>query len=263
MSGHHEHEPAVEVFVEIAARPETVWRCVTESDLLSRWLSAKAAIEPRVGGAVTIDFGRHGVITGEVEEFRERESLVFTWGAREGPHREVMPPGSTRVSISLFPLPRGTRVTLRHEGLRGKESRQDHRVGWSEYLGSLAGLAALVPVEEGPEALWDRWFAAWAEVEAEKRAAAIEGFAEEDVVYSDRHVETRGQDELTDWMGTWQGFFPGVRVIRDGPVLNSRGRLLVRWRAEKPDGQRFGAGTSVARLSPDGRLAEVTAFWEP
>ena len=47
---------AVEVSVDIAARPATVWRCLVEADLLSRWLRATATLEPRVGGAVRFDF---------------------------------------------------------------------------------------------------------------------------------------------------------------------------------------------------------------
>ncbi len=109
----------VEVSVVVAARRTTVWRCVTERDLLSRWLQAEVSLEPRIGARVTIDFARYGtVVEGVVEEVMVAERLVFTWGASSGPGAAEMPAGSTRVTISLADdAGGGTRVTLRHAAL--------------------------------------------------------------------------------------------------------------------------------------------------
>jgi uncharacterized protein YndB with AHSA1/START domain len=140
-------ENTVETSVEIAARPSTVFRCLTESDLLSRWLAATATIEARIGGAVRIDFAAHGtVVEGEVVEFSPGERIAFTWGVTVGPDAASMPRGSTRVTIEVSARAGGSLVTLRHEGLPSEESRRDHEGGWREYLAALARVAGSIGV---------------------------------------------------------------------------------------------------------------------
>lgn len=132
----------VEVSVDVAARPATVWRCLVERDLLSRWLAADVSLEPRVGGAVRIDFARHGtVVEGEVTELRAPERLVLSWGVSRGEQSDRMPAGSTIVEFRLDAIDAGTRVTLRHRGLPTEEERRDHASGWIAYLASLASVA--------------------------------------------------------------------------------------------------------------------------
>ena len=253
---------AVELSVDVAARPETVWRCVTEEALLSRWLSAGVSLEPRVGGAVRIDFARHGtVVEGVVEEVRPGERLVFSWGVGSGPQRAAMPPGSTRVRISLERTASGTRVTLRHEGLPSEKERRDHAMGWNGYLGSLAGVAPLAAVEGGPEALWDRWCEAWGETDAARRGAVLARCVSDDVAFRDLHAEGSGREWLSQWIGGCQAMFPGTRILRDGPVLHTRGSMLARWRCEA-GGAVVARGVNHGRLSGDGRLAAVEGFWE-
>jgi len=255
-------DDAVELSVEIAARPATVFRCVTQSDLLSRWLQADVRLEPRVGGAVRIDFARYAtVVEGRVEELRADELVVFSWGVASGPQAAEMPAGSTRVRIHLAPTAVGTRVTLRHEGLPTAESRRDHAFGWTGYLGSLAGVAPLANVEGGVEALWDRWFAAWAETDAAAREGLLAPTFADDGTFLDTHAEGRGRAFVVQWIGACQGMFPGTRLVRDGGVLHTRGALLVEWKALAPDGSTFARGVNHGRLSPDGRLAAVEGFW--
>jgi uncharacterized protein YndB with AHSA1/START domain len=213
MAGRGDRGEGVTVSVDIAASPGTVWRCVTRSDLLSRWLTAEVALDPRVGGAVRIDFARHAtVVEGSVEELREERFLAFTWGVSRGAQAATMPPGSTRVSISLEPLASGTRVTLRHDGLPSEKERKDHAFGWTSYLGSLAGTAPLAAVEGGPEALWDGWFAAWGETDAARRDALLARTATDGVRFRDAHAEGAGRPWLSGWMGMCQGMFPGTRL---------------------------------------------------
>ena len=77
--------------------------------------------------------------------------LVFTWGwegqdESEGPH--AVPPGSSRVEVSLEPDGDGTLVRLRHLDLP-EESREIHGQGWDLYLGRLA--SAAVGKDPGPD----------------------------------------------------------------------------------------------------------------
>ncbi len=60
---------------------------------------------------------------------------MFTWGWTQGP---PVPPGSTRVVVTLEPEAGGTRVVLRHRGLPDDEQRTQHSGGWEMYRGRLA-----------------------------------------------------------------------------------------------------------------------------
>ena len=131
----------VRVSVDVAAKPATVWRCITEADLLSSWLAAGVEFRAEVGSPVRIRFdGHRTVVEGEVVEVVEGRRLSFTWGVASGPQAGTMPAGSTRVTIALEPSGAGTRVTLTHAGLPEAE-RRDHEGGWREYAKQLAGLA--------------------------------------------------------------------------------------------------------------------------
>ena len=61
------------------------------------------------------------------------ERLVLTWGWEGG----ALPPGSTRVEITLVAENGGTRLRLYHSGFLSELSRQRHQVGWHHYLKEL------------------------------------------------------------------------------------------------------------------------------
>lgn len=124
----------VEVSVHIAARPETVFPYFTDPDRYVQWMGAKALLDPVPGGAYRVGM-RDGVeAAGEFVEVDPPHRLVFTWGWTVN---EAVPPGSTRVVVTLEDEDGGTRVVLRHHGLPSEEERHHHRSGWEMYLGRL------------------------------------------------------------------------------------------------------------------------------
>jgi uncharacterized protein YndB with AHSA1/START domain len=255
---------AVNVTVDVAASPATVFRCIVESDLLSEWLAAKASIEPRVGGAVRIDFERYRtVVTGRVVEIVPGERVAFTWGVASGPDAASMPAASTRVTISIAATPGGSRVTLQHEGLPTESSRRDHEFGWRGYLGQLAQVAPRAQRAGGFDALVDSYLAAWAETDAAARGALLGGSFAESGRFVDVHADVSGRAALDAHLAACQRMFPGVRMVRDGAVMRSRDALLVRWRAVLPSGQQAAAGTNFLQLGPGGEIATVRGFWDP
>jgi uncharacterized protein YndB with AHSA1/START domain len=255
----------VEQSVVVGASRPTVFRCLTQSDLLSRWLQAPASIEPRVGGAVRIDFARHGtVVEGRVVDLRPDEGLAVTWGVSAGPQASVLPVGSTTVRVTLADVPGGTRVTLRHEGIpRVPGLLEGHVEGWRGYLHSLRSTAPLAAIEGTPEALWDRWFQAWGEPDAAARDALVDSVLSPEGTYVDAHASTEGRAALSEWIAACRRTFPGTTVARTGPVLHTGDALLVEWDARLPGGQVFARGVSHGRLTPDGRLRAVESFWRP
>ncbi len=127
--------------MRIEAPPELVRRFLVDPSRITQWLATRAEIDPRPRGHVRLEFarpdGRVDVATGEVVEVSERR-LVFTWGFDGNPD---LPPGASRVEISIEPDGAGTLVRLEHHGLPSSQ-REAHDGGWSFFLGRLAVAAA-------------------------------------------------------------------------------------------------------------------------
>ena len=124
----------VEVIVHIAAEPETVFAYFTDPGRYVQWMGTDAALEPVPGGCYRIVM-RDGVqAAGEFVEVDPPHRLVFTWGWTRD---SAVPPGTTRVVITLRAEAGGTRVVLRHYGLPDDGQRDHHRTGWEVYLGRL------------------------------------------------------------------------------------------------------------------------------
>ena len=251
----------VEVSVDVAARPGTVWRCLTEPPLLAKWLAARVDLEARVGAPLVVHFERHGRrVEGSIVEIVPRRRIVFTWGVAQGAEAATIPPGSSRVTIALDPAPLGTRVTLFHAGLPSEEERANHEGGWRDYARSLAGVAQGVPASGTPESLVDTWFAACAETDAERRSALLAACFDPDGAFRDARADLRGRESVSSWIAQCQSLLPGVRMERDGEVLQARGSLLARWRTVGPDGSPVATGFSRLRLGPLGLARSIEGF---
>jgi len=105
--------------------------------------------------------GGHGANAGQFVAVEPPHRLVFTWGFADEeaathtlhkpgePGGGVMPPGSTRVTVTLADEDGGTRLTLRHENLPSAELRDGHDIAWNTYLPRLA--TRLAGADPGPD----------------------------------------------------------------------------------------------------------------
>jgi uncharacterized protein YndB with AHSA1/START domain len=130
-----------ELYIE--ATPATVFAFFTEPAKLTRWLSTSATLDPRPGGVChqvhTDENGQRFEMEGEFVEVVPFERVVFTWGFADP---EVnLPPGSTRVEVTLVPEGAGTRLRLEHHDVPASE-RAGHEEGWTEKLDQLAKAVA-------------------------------------------------------------------------------------------------------------------------
>jgi uncharacterized protein YndB with AHSA1/START domain len=124
----------VEVSLHIAAQPETVFPYFTDPDRYALWMGSDATLEPVPGGSYRIRMRDGLEAAGEFIEVDPPRRVVFTWGwTRDG----AVPPGSTRVVVTLQPEHGGTRVVLRHHDLPDDGQRDHHRRGWEFYLDRL------------------------------------------------------------------------------------------------------------------------------
>lgn len=130
----------VERTVRIAARPETVWRFWTDPARMCDWWGAAADLDPRPGGVCLVDLGNGGVMRGEFLELVPHERIVFSFGWDAVTGAPDVPPGSTRVEVTLRADGDDTILTLRHTGIPDGE-RDRHEDGWSHFLAILARAA--------------------------------------------------------------------------------------------------------------------------
>jgi uncharacterized protein YndB with AHSA1/START domain len=247
---------ALERTVLIRARRQTVFRYFTDSERFAAWWGAGSTIEARPGGAVRIRYPNAILASGEVVEVVPDERIVFTYGYESG---QPVPPGGSRVVITLQEKKDGTLLHLRHE-LPDAAARDAHVQGWRYQLAVFANVVAREQ-HAGVTAAVDALFAAWSEKDEGRRRAALARVATDDVAFSDAYSCTSGLDDLVAHLGAAQMHMPGVVLERAGDVRQCQGTAVVDWVAKGPDGAARGRGTNVLELAPDGRLARVVGLW--
>jgi uncharacterized protein YndB with AHSA1/START domain len=127
--------------VRIDAPIDIVRTYFSDPKRIVEWWPTRAAVDPRIGGELKLEFdqpdGRIDRARGTFVELA-RDRIVLTWGF-EGD--AALPPGSSRVEISLEPDGAATIVRLEHLGLP-LTHRRSHDEGWTYFLGRLASAAA-------------------------------------------------------------------------------------------------------------------------
>ena len=114
----------------LADPPPVVWRALTEREQLKAWFPCDVIVADghwRAGAELSFVFGPEAgglVMTGEVVEVREPESLVFTWG-------------DETLHFTLAPQGAGTLLVLVDELRPGIAAR--NAAGWDGCLDLLAG----------------------------------------------------------------------------------------------------------------------------
>jgi uncharacterized protein YndB with AHSA1/START domain len=244
--------------IEIAARPETVFRFFTDPERWASWWGAGSTIDATPGGRVLIRYPGGVEAAGEVVEVEAPRQIVFTYGYVSG---RPIPAGASRVTIAVAPSPVGSRVSLRHD-LDDAAVRDTHVQGWRYQLSLFANIVCAEVAAGAPGAV-DAWLSAWAEPDEAVRRQLLAQVAEPGVRVRDRFTALAGIGELMPHISTAQQHMPGVRLERRGDVRVCQGMALADWVAVGADGREVGAGTNVFELSPDGRLASVTGFWNP
>lgn len=141
---HVQERNVVEREVRIQATPETVFPFFTDPDKMIRWKGSTAELDPRPGGIYRVTINDQAIARGEYLEIDSPRRVVFTWGwegqeAGEGEHS--VPPGSSRVEVTLEPDGGGTLVRLRHLDLP-EQALEIHGHGWDLYFSRLAEAAA-------------------------------------------------------------------------------------------------------------------------
>lgn len=243
--------------VVIRARRETVFRYFTESAAWASWWGQGSTIDPRAGGRVVIRFPGGVEIAGAVVESAPPERIAFTYGFTSG---KPMPEGASLVGIRLEAVEEGTRLVLTH-AFADPAIRDQHVQGWRHQLAVLANVVADAAVARVVETV-DAWLAAWSEPDRAAREATVTRVVAPSIRFRDRFSLVEGLDDLLPHLAAVHVFMPGMKLTRTGDVRHCLGRALADWIATGADGAERGRGTNAFFLDADGRIEEVTGFWE-
>jgi uncharacterized protein YndB with AHSA1/START domain len=116
---------------------EAVWRMIVEPTRVAEWL-APGRIEPRIGGAVRLDFEDSGtVIESEVAAFEAGRLVEFSWSKPGEPTRPVR--------IALSPDGPATQLTLTVKTPDGEDPARA-AAGWAAHLAMLEAALAGAPI---------------------------------------------------------------------------------------------------------------------
>ena len=141
-------EDVLEVEVRIAARPSTVFSLLDNADGMAKWFGSSVQMDAKPGGTLRVDINGRDIAKGEIVEIVPPERIVFTFGWEGEGH--PVPPGASRVEITLVEDGDGTIVRLRHSGLTAEQAAS-HKEGWDHFL------PRLLEVAEGRDPAKDPW----------------------------------------------------------------------------------------------------------
>jgi len=126
--------------VRVEAPIDIVRTYFTDPKRIVEWWPTRATVDLRVGGELKFEFdqpdGRTDSARGTFVELA-RDRIVLTWGFDRD---AALPPGSSRVEITLEADSRATVVRLEHRGLP-ETHRRSHDDGWAHFLSRLTAVA--------------------------------------------------------------------------------------------------------------------------
>lgn len=248
----------VERSVIIKAEPAVVFEFFTDSAKWASWWGAGSTIDARPGGKVYIRFPNGIESAGEVIELYPPEQISFTYGFVSG---NPIPPGASRVTITLRPDNAGTLLQLLHEFLE-EGPRDAHVQGWRFQLSLFANAVANVVYANAADKI-DEWFAAWRMTDENARAGKLSQITTPNIRFADRFSLLEGLEDLSAHISASQRFMPNISLQRKGPVKHCQGTAVCGWVAQHNDGTELATGTDVFTFRTDGCIASVQGFVDP
>ena len=123
----------VEVEIKIHAPAEEVFDFLVDQEKLLRWMGEEGTVDARPGGEFCVVISDDDTAMGHYVEIDRPKHVVFTWGWLGS---DVVPPGSSTVTIDLRQDGDYTVVSLTHSGLPEGQSTS-HMEGWLYFGGRL------------------------------------------------------------------------------------------------------------------------------
>jgi uncharacterized protein YndB with AHSA1/START domain len=249
----------VHLTIEIAARPATVYRFLTDPEWFRRWMGAASSMSESPEGGFRVVYPNGDNAIGRIVEKVEGRRVVYSWGYQDDKHG--VPAGSTRVAFDLEESPTGTVLVLRHQGLPTPKHRENHRQGWMFYAAQLASSAATAQIGGTLQGSIAAYVGSWNEADHTQRAQLLEQAVEHDVVYRDRMALVRGRTALIAHIAGTRAFAPALKLELVGAPRQSHQFAAFDWRIVDAAGSPFATGSCFGDLSLDGKFRSVIGFW--
>jgi uncharacterized protein YndB with AHSA1/START domain len=189
----------IEIQIEIAAQPATVYKFLSDTALFREWLGDVTA-SPSPGGEISVRYPNGDVARGTFVELIPDRRVVFTWGYDQSANG--MAPGSSTVTIELSSIANGTLLTLRHEGIPTDEARAGHAQGWKYFFSQLAGKATGAELDARIPALLDAYIRACNEPDEAARLPQSRNVGNPTQPFAMRWGAARGAKNLRDSSAT-------------------------------------------------------------
>ena len=107
------------------------------------------------------------------------------------------------------------------------------------------------------------YFAMWNEPDPARRRQIIEETWTRDASYIEPLMAAEGHEDLNEGVAALQAQFPGHELRPAGRIDSHHDRVRWSWELFGPQGGApMASGTNVGVLSPDGRLRQVTGFFD-
>jgi uncharacterized protein YndB with AHSA1/START domain len=120
--------------VRIDATADVVFEFFVDSEHMLRWMGIDAKLDATPGGEFRVDVNGRDVAVGEFVEIDRPHRVVFTFGWLDS---SDMPPGCSRVEVTLTPDGDGTLLHFEHRLVPAERVAQ-HAEGWDHFLPRLA-----------------------------------------------------------------------------------------------------------------------------
>ena len=126
---------------------ERLWRAITDSGEVSKWMGYVVRIDPKVGGEYYLDFAMDGdQVPGVVTFVDPGRALRWAWDR-------------STVEWTIEPDGAGSKYTFIHTGLTRRESEEEEGLaaGWHGFLDQLEShLEGMYPEKAETDARWER-----------------------------------------------------------------------------------------------------------
>lgn len=128
--------------------PELLWKLLTTSELMGRWMMAPTGFEPVVGNQFTFKTtpagGWDGFIHCQVHEVKTNERLVYSWAGGHESNVGYGAPLNTLVTWTLTRKEGGTQLRVVHSGFelpRNETAYTNMSGGWTKVISNLGNVA--------------------------------------------------------------------------------------------------------------------------
>ncbi len=108
---------------------------------------------------------------------------------------------------------------------------------------------------------WETYTQSWSETDAQRQQQLFEQSLCPDCVYTDPMLQTTGYAQLAGYMAGLQKNLPGARFVTT-QFVSHHDRSLAHWNMVDGKGNTVAPGISVGHYDADGRLKQMTGFYE-